>query len=715
MRCGVMQLPIPNFARVSARSARRAAISLVVASGLLVDVFAGFGGGSIASERAHGRPVNIAINHWPVAIQYHERNHPLPTKHFTADVREIDPLDATEGMPVLHAHFSPDCRHFSSAKGGQPVSDGVRALPWVVVRWAESVRPALITMENVKEFVGWGPTRSHQVNGEDQFWPSGEMKRIPVKEQAGSTFKEWVNRLRELGYKVDWKILDAAAWGAPTHRKRLFLVARCDGEEVVWPKPTHGPENSDLLPYRTAAECIDFSRPCPSIFMDRADAQMFKSQTGIQCQRPLKPKTLWRIANGVKRYVIDTAKPFIVRSAHGDGAGESKRWGRSSQAVSEPLPTVTASKDFAVVDPTVSPVLVGPGGREGQSDPRPLTRPLSTITAKNDKGIVAATLQKYYGQGIGQSIAEPMHTVTTKDRIGLIAANMVNVQHGGTDPRAASVSQPLNTITGKHGNGLLASNLIKFRGDSDGRPVTDPMPTITAGGQAGGRDAGAAHAMGVSSAVLVEVQNSSHAAGSRPVDVPVPTVTANPKGGGWAMAAAFLAKLRGSGGWKPIDAPLDVICAGAPTFAHVAAVLVKFYGTSKAADIMKPLATITAGAGGGHLGLIHATLAPCVDEASLAGFWRVYAFLVQHLGSDAPLPLVEADGQLYLIIDLGMRMLEPRELLNAQFTPEIAKDYILPENKAMAVRLIGNSVSPPVLEAVIRAQGMMLKRKKKVA
>jgi DNA (cytosine-5)-methyltransferase 1 len=236
------------------RAAKLAAIGLLSATGLLVDVFAGFGGGSIASERAHGRPVNIAINHWPSAIEYHTRNHPHPTMHLTSDVREVDPLEATNGMPVLHAHFSPDCRHFSSAKGGQPVSDGVRALPWVVVNWAKVVRPTLITMENVKEFLTWGPTTPVVKNGQIQYFADGSEKRMPDPSRKGETFREWVAKFKALGYEIAWKVLDAADYGAPTHRRRLFLVARCDGNPVAWPEPTHGPVDKTYDYVRTSDE-----------------------------------------------------------------------------------------------------------------------------------------------------------------------------------------------------------------------------------------------------------------------------------------------------------------------------------------------------------------------------------------------------------------------------------------------------------------------------
>jgi DNA (cytosine-5)-methyltransferase 1 len=762
----IIQRPFPDFMRLTARAAKKAAIAMLVGAGLLVDVFAGFGGGSIASERAHGRPVDIAINHWASAIEYHARNHPLPTRHLTADVWEVDPEEATAGMPVLHAHFSPDCRHFSGAKGGSPVSDGVRALPWVVLRWAKNARPSLITLENVKEFLTWGPTVPVVIRGKFQYWPDGTQKRIPDPNKKGVTFKIWVGRLRALGYEVDWKILDAADYGAPTHRRRLFLVARCDGKPVVWPKPTHGAGREK--PYRTAAECIYFDRPCPSIFMDRAQALQFKHETGIRCNRPLRRKTLWRVANGVLRFVIQSAKPFIISTAY------SKSTGRGKYIY-------------------------------------PPEEPLRTITSSNDKAVVAPALAKYYGQGTGQTVDQPIHTVTTKDRFGLIAANMVRANHGGDEFRGQSLEQPLGTVTTKHGTGITASHLVKFRGDNLGVTIDGPMPTITAG-QGAKRDAGAAHALGMASAVLVEVQNASSKGGSRAVDRPSPTIMANPKGGGWALAdvkmvpfvagcggragqslptagnapigtitgkndrslglamlkhyggvtgmvvenplgtittvdhhglvaahlthfhsekagetrasdlssplptqdtsnrfgvaAAFLAKLRGSGGWRPCDLPLDTICAGAPTFGVVAAFITKWYGTAIGADLLKPLSTATAGAGGGHLGAVHAFLSDGVDAASLAGFWRVYAFLLEHLGKDAPLPLVQVDGHLYLIVDIGLRMLEPRELLNAQFTPELAANYVLPQNKALAVKLIGNSVSPPVLEAVIRAQGV---------
>lgn len=751
------QLNIPDFMRRSARAAKRAAVSLLTASGILVDVFAGFGGGSIASERAHGRPVDLAINHWPDAIYFHSRNHPLPTRHLTADIREVHPLEACGEMPVHHAHFSPDCRHYSGAKGGTPVADSVRALPWVILHWAKLKRPTLITMENVREMLTWGPTKPVMKGGKIQYFPSGEMKRLPDPEKKGLTFKIWLGRLKGMGYEVDWRVLDAADFGAPTHRRRLFLVARCDGKPVVWPQRTYGDEkarakNPSLLPYRTAAECIDFSRPCPSIFMDREGAREYKKLTGIQCVRPLADKTEWRIANGVVRFVINAEKPFIIRRdgqdwravgdpfiarcAHGEGEGASKRRGHGSHSIQEPLPTVTASKDFSLVGPIIA---------------------------------------KYNGADVnGRRADRPAATITTIEGQGLIAASMVQANHGGRDVRTPDIRKPLNVITGKHGYGVVAASLIQVGyGEREGQgprinPVTEPINTVVSTGK-----------QAVSSAVLVEVQNSSSATGARAADRPAPTIMANPKGGGWAVSslkmvafnlleqygcsvghrveqpvgsmtcvnhhsltaahlthfhsgevlelrasdpreplptqdtqnrfavvAAFLSKLRGSGGWKPCDVPLDVVCAGAPTFGVVSAFITKFYGTAIGQSILKPLSTVTADAGGGHMGAVHAFLSQGVDEASLAGFWRVYSFLVKHLGPDAPLPMLQVDGHLFLIVDLGLRMLEPFELLNAQFTPEIAKDYVLPKQKSLAVKLIGNSVSPPVLEAVIRAQGM---------
>jgi DNA (cytosine-5)-methyltransferase 1 len=250
---------------------------------VIVDLFAGGGGASTGIEAATGRTVDIAINHDPVALETHKRNHPR-TRHLEADIWEVKPKEATQGQPVELLWASPDCTHFSVAKGGKPRKQNIRSLAWAVVTWAHEVRPACIFLENVAEFRGWGPL---------------DDEGRPIKAQMGETFRVWKGALEALGYQVDFRILDASQYGAPTRRRRLFLIARCDGLPIVWPEITHGPGKA---PLHTAAECIDWSIPCPSIF-DR--------------KKPLAEKTLWRIAQGIRRFVLESADPFIVKVNHG--------------------------------------------------------------------------------------------------------------------------------------------------------------------------------------------------------------------------------------------------------------------------------------------------------------------------------------------------------------------------------------------------------------
>lgn len=378
------------------------------ARGLVVDLFAGGGGASTGLEAALGRPVDIAINHSPTALAVHEANHPH-TVHLTAGVFEVDPLLATRGRPVDVLWASPDCTHFSVAKGGKPRSQGIRSLAWVVVDWARAVRPRVIFLENVGEFRTWGP-----------LGPDGQ----PDRERMGETFAQWRGALELLGYTVDHRVLDASHFGAPTKRRRLFLVARCDGRPIVWPEPTHGPGR---LPFRTAAECIDWSIPCPSIF---------------ERSRPLAEKTLWRIAQGIRRFVLESASPFVVKVNHGG-------FDHRTESVNEPLSTVTASRrGHALVAPTL--VQTGYGERKGQR-PRSLDlhEPLGTVVAGGAKhALVAAFLAKHFGGVVGVPFdGRPLDTVTTQDH-----------------------------------HALVTSTLVKLRGECGGADVAQPMPTVTAGG-----------------------------------------------------------------------------------------------------------------------------------------------------------------------------------------------------------------------------------------
>lgn len=353
--------------------------------GLIVDNFAGGGGASEGLEGAFGRPADIAVNHSAAAIAMHRANHPS-TRHYQEDVWAVDPREACGTRPVAAAWFSPDCTHFSRAKGGQPRSREVRCLADVVIRWASTVRPRVIFLENVEEFQTWGP-----LSDEGQ----------PIKAREGEDFRAWRAKLVALGYVVDHRTIVAADHGTPTTRKRFFLVARCDGAPIVWPEATHGKGRAHA--WRPAADVIDWTLPCPSIF-ERA--------------RPLKEATLRRIAAGLRRYVLETSSPFIVPLTH---HGE-----RRTHPLHEPLPTITAANrgELALIAPTM--VQTGYGEREGQA-PRALDlqRPLGTVVAGGQKhALVATFLAKHYGGVVGHGVERPIGAVTARDHHSLVTAQL---------------------------------------------------------------------------------------------------------------------------------------------------------------------------------------------------------------------------------------------------------------------------------------------------
>lgn len=406
---------------------------------LVVDNFAGGGGASMGIEAAIGRPIDLAINHDPEALAMHKGNHPA-TRHLCENLMDVDLIVATGGRPVGLAWFSPDCKHFSKAKGGRPVEKNIRGLAWVVLRWAAKVKPRVIILENVEEFKTWGPLR----------------KGRPCKARKGETFQLWVDQLRSLGYQVEWKELKACDYGAPTIRKRLFLVARCDGEPIVWPEPTHGP---GLIPYRTAAECIDWSIPCSSIF---------------ERKRPLVENTMRRIAKGIRRYVIEAEEPFIVRIDHQSSPN-------ACDPVTEPLTTTTSKGRHCLVVPFVTPYYGPKSPRENRE--RSVNGPLPTQTTENRFGLVAAFLAKHFGGVVGTEVSNPAPTILSRGSQTQLVTAFISRQFGQSVGHGAD--EPLGTITG-NGFGksaLVTSNLIKLRGScKDGQPVDQPAPTITAGG-----------------------------------------------------------------------------------------------------------------------------------------------------------------------------------------------------------------------------------------
>ncbi|WP_244141643.1 DNA cytosine methyltransferase [Burkholderia gladioli] len=557
----------------------------------MVDNFAGGGGASTGLERAFGRPVDVAINHDAEALAMHAANHPH-TAHYCESVFDVDPVAITGNQPVGLVWLSPDCKHFSKAKGGKPVSKKIRGLAWIALRWAATVKPRVIMLENVEEFVTWGPL------GADG---------RPCPKHRGRTFRSFVNALQRQGYTVDHRELRACDFGAPTIRKRFFLVARRDGLPIVWPTPTHGdPKGAavragKLAPWRTAADCIDWSIPCPSIF---------------ERDRPLKDATMRRIARGIMKFVVNSADPFIVKFAQNS----------TGQALDEPAHTVMAgAARFGVVVPTVMHIT-----HQGDDRTRPADAPLATITTakRGEQALVAATLiQTSYGERPGQAprvpgLGKPLGTVVAGGTKHAVVAAFLAKHYGGHESPGASLDKPTSTITTQDHHHLVTAQLVGC----------------------GGR-----------------------AAQSRPRDAGEPAATITSKAD-TAVAVSHLVKLRNNQFGQDARDPMPTLTAGGGHVGEVRAFLVKYYGTADGAPLAEPLHTV-----------------PTHDRFGL----------------------VTIQGEDYAIVDIGMRMLTPRELARAQGFPD---SYVLapevdgkPLSKSSQVRMIGNSVCPDVAEALIRA------------
>ena len=535
---------------------------------LIVDNFAGGGGASTGIELATGYSVDIAINHDPEAIKMHKANHPN-TKHYCENVWSVDPVKACNGHPVGLAWFSPDCKHFSKAKGGKPKDKNIRGLAWVACRWAGLVRPRVIMLENVEEFKTWGPLgRRHH----------------PIKAKQGETFQKFVQQLTDLGYEVQFRELIAADYGAPTMRKRFFMIARCDGKPIVWPEPTHAPADSEEVkaglkkPYVGAYTQIDFSRPCPSIF---DTSEEIKEKYGIRAVRPLAQKTMDRIARGFIKFVLNNPKPFIIQCNHG---GE-----RRPNDIREPMPTITGKHGYGIVEPYM--VQIGQTGftKDRSKDVR---EPLTTIVSKNEHCLISPTLIQYHSEtskdGVrGQTIEDPIMTVDSSNRYGLVTSFLHKYYDGGYKGAGETVENPLPTVTAWDHNSVVTANLIQMNNHCDGKDIRQPLPTITAG--------------------------DGH-------------------------------------------------------FGEVRAFLIKYYGQGTGQDIKDPLDTVTA-----------------QDRFGL----------------------VTINGTDYQIVDIGLRMLEPRELYGCQGFPD---DYIIDHDytgktypRSEQVRRCGNAVCPPIPAALVRA------------
>jgi DNA (cytosine-5)-methyltransferase 1 len=563
---------------------------------LIIDSFAGGGGASLGIYMATGRHPDVAINHDEQAVALHKANHPT-TLHLCQSVWRADPQDVraaaarhrgidprTARVGLFHA--SPDCKHFSKAKGGQPREKHIRDLAWVVVAYAERVRPRIITLENVEEFQDWGPLIYDAAgNG------------FPDVDRKGVVFKKWVRKLKQCGYSVEYRLLRACDYGAPTIRKRLFLIARNDGRPIVWPAPSHAKPGEDgtvkngLKPWRTAAEIVDWSLPTPSIFLGRDEARK------LGCKRPLADATMARIARGVQRYVLDAARPFLVPVTHTGGL--------RTHSIDDPLRTVTTARrgEIALVAPHITKFRANATGHA-------LDEPLATVTANSHTaqgreggapplGLVTAFLAQHNSGMVGHEAREPVSTVT---------------------------------ITGSHQN-VVAVSLAELHGSSRaGRDAADPLASVLAGGQ---HQAVVAASLVHTAHGERDAKGKKRGKGERQVNQPLPTVTASRD---VAIVAAFLAKYYGEGGQdQPADAPAHTI----PTKARLAAV------------------TVTI------------------------------------------------DGIAWTVVDIGMRMLTPRELFRAQGFPDSYIIDALPDgtilSKAAQIRLCGNSVCPDVLATLLGA------------
>lgn len=537
---------------------------------LIVDNFAGGGGASTGIEMATGYSVDIAINHDPEAIKMHKANHPR-TKHYCEDVWQVDPVKACKGHTVGLAWFSPDCKHFSKAKGGKPKDKFIRGLAWVACRWAGLVRPRVIMLENVEEFKTWGPlNRGHH----------------PIKTKQGKTFERFVQQLTDLGYKVEFRELVAADYGAPTMRKRFFMIARCDGKPIVWPEPTHGPADSEavraglLKPYVGAYTQIDFSKPCPSIF---DTSEEIKEKYGIRAVRPLAPKTMDRIARGLIKFVLENPEPFIIQC----------KFNNDAQDIRKPLGTITTIGSHLLVEPYM--VQIGQTGFTADRS-KDVREPLTTIVSKNEHCLIepklAPIIDKAYGgnyQGSGSRVDEPIDTITTVDHNRLIVPTLIQY-HSETaqgEVRGQTIKDPIMTVDGSNRYGLVASFLSKFYKSGIGQDEREPLHTIT---------------------------------------------------------------------------------TSAGHFGEVRAFLIKYYGDATGQDIEKPLDTVTT-----------------KDRFGL----------------------VTIEGVDYQIVDIGLRMLEPRELYGCQGFPD---DYIIDHDytgktypRSEQVRRCGNAVCPPIPAALVKA------------
>ncbi|MGY2143072.1 DNA cytosine methyltransferase [Pseudomonas azotoformans] len=619
---------------------------------IVVDFFCGGGGAGTGLEMGLGRTVNVAKNHSPQAISMHTVNHP-GAKHFTTDVFEGDPDTECGGKAVGWFHMSPDCTHHSQAAGGQPRKREIRNLSWIGLKWAGKKKPRVISLENVKQILQWGPliakrdkatgrvitldlvphpskpnSKINRIADLGEQVPVSNQFLVPDPKRRGTTWRRFVQLLEGLGYAVEWRVLRACDYGAPTSRERLFMIARCDGQPIVWPEPTHAKNPAKgQKKWRTAAECIDWTVPTKSIF-GRA--------------KPLAKATLSRIAKGMKKFVIDAADPFIVPIANWSG--------ESVQSANEPLRTVTSwprGGSFAMASPIIAPATHQ--GSDRINDPH---APLPTVTCAN------------------------------RGELTLISPVMVGAGGPSYSGKPTSADQPAGTLMTQNHRALAAAHLVKFRFADSGKALDEPLPTITSGGNYQ-RPAGAAHAMGISTVFMAQMNGGFNTTAAKSIEDPMTTVTNT--GSQQQLVTANLATLRKHCVGRAMDEPVPTMTAGAEHHAlveytlsqeheegalRVAAFLISYYGTENVSGAGDPAPTITTK---DRLGLVTVTI----------------------------------KGTPYVIVDICLRMLQPSELYKAQGFPD---DYIIshgadgkPFTKTQQVHMCGNSVSPPPMAALARA------------
>ena len=607
---------------------------------LIVDNFAGGGGASTGIEMATGISVDIAINHDPEAIRMHKANHPS-TKHYCENVWAVDPVEACGGRPVALAWFSPDCKHFSKAKGGKPKDKNIRGLAWVALRWAGLVRPRVIMLENVEEFKTWGPLNR---------------RRHPIKSKQGVTFRKFVSQLKELGYEVEFRELVAADYGAPTTRKRFFMVARCDGKPIVWPEPTHGPADSEavkaglLKPYVGAYTQLDFSLPCPSIFDTKEEIM---EKYGIRAQRPLAPKTMERIARGLKKFVIDNAEPFIVPIGYGERKGQEPR----VHDVKRPLPTIVGSGKHYLCEPYLVQC-------KYDNEAQDVEKPLGTVTTVGSHLLVEPYMVQIGQTGFtadrSKDVREPLTTIVSKNEHCLIEPKLAPcIMCNNENNVGASVESPLPTITTGNRNFVVAPTLIQYHsetanGDVRGQQLDEPIMTVDGSNR-----------YGLVTSFLHKYYDGGYTGAGDSLENPLPTVTS------WdhnSLCAVNLIQMNNNCDGRDVREPIPTITAGDGHFGEVRAFLMKFYGQGTGQDIKEPLDTVTT-----------------KDRFGL----------------------VTVNGVDYQIVDIGLRMLEPRELYGCQGFPDdyiIDRDYTGKEYpRSEQVRRCGNAVCPPIPSALVKA------------